>query len=118
MAFLHIAALAATIAVGPAGAAQAAPQQGDADLRGTAGVCVRWGADPKHAAEAVVVVSSGNPTLDRALPPTILNMEWERPASPAYQGEWIGILMAVAGAPANMPLPDCGKLPRPVPGTL
>jgi hypothetical protein len=92
--------------------AQPTPVDHDADLRGTAGVCVRWGRDPKHVEDAVVVVSSGNPTLDAALPATIRNMVWDRPTSPDYKGGWIGIVMAVAGAPVDIPLPDCGKLPR------
>jgi hypothetical protein len=100
-----------------AGTPAPAAADDDADLRGTAGVCIRWGADPHRVEEAVVVVSSGNPTLDAALPPTILNMPWERPASPGYRGEWIGIVMAVAGAPANIPLPKCDTLPQPAPAT-
>lgn len=91
--------------------AQGANQAAGSDLRGTAGVCVRWDG-PTHVADAVVVVSSGNPTLDRALPDTIRNMAWQAP-DPPYHGEWVGITMAVAGAQASMPLPSCASLPAP-----
>jgi hypothetical protein len=84
---------------------------GEVDLRGTAGICVRWDG-PTHVADAVVVVSSGNPALDAALPETIKAMEWQRPAPP-YAGGWIGITMAVEGAADSIPLPNCAELQAP-----
>jgi hypothetical protein len=89
--------------------------QDDADLKGKAGVCVRWGIDSKHVEEAVVVVSSGNPVLDQALPHTLTSMEWPSPASPPYKGEWVGIVIGVAGADSSGPLPKCDRLPGHVP---
>lgn len=107
---LAIAALVAGHAAGaPSGVGEETAQGANQDLRGTAGVCVRWDS-ATHVADAVVVVSSGNPTLDRALPDTIRSMAWPAP-DPPYHGEWVGITMAVAGAPANMPLPSCASLP-------
>jgi TonB family protein len=95
-------------------AAATGASQSNADLRGTAGVCIRWDR-PAHVADAVVVVSSGNPKLDAALPDTIRAMkEW--PAPDAYDGGWVGINFAVAGDPGNdRPLPDCSqyRLPKP-----
>ena len=85
----------------------------NSDLRGTAGICVRWTSDPRHVADAIVVKSSGNLTLDQALPETIRNMEWPAPASPAYKGEWVGIVMSVAGGEVDQPLPNCDGLPLP-----
>ena len=96
-----------------AGVLGIAAPDGDTDVRGSVGVCIRWGSDPHHVADAIVVVGSGNPTLDRAVPDTIKNMEWERPNSPTYHGEWIGIVMAVDGSAPNLPLPSCDGLPRP-----
>ena len=87
----------------------------DAGLRGSVGVCIRWGIDPNHIADAVVVVGSGNPTLDQAVPATIKNMEWQRPSSTPYKGEWVGIVMAVDENLPNQPLPNCDGLPVPKP---
>ena len=96
-----------------AGAQPPATQEEDDSLRGTVGVCIRWGADPNHVADAVVVVPSGNPTLDDAIPNTIRAMTWERPAHD-YHGEWVGITMAVSGGTSKIPLPTCDpkRLPR------
>ena len=85
----------------------------NADLRGTVGMCIRWDG-PAHIGDAVVVVSSGNPTLDAAMPATVKAMEWKRP-NPPYSGSWIGITFAVAEGTTNMPLPDCTKYPLPKP---
>lgn len=96
-----------------AGAVAVAAPGDDTDVRGSVGVCIRWGRDSHHVADAIVVISSGNPTLDRAVPDTIKNMEWERPSSPSYKGEWVGIVMAVDGSAPNESLPNCDRLPRP-----
>ena len=93
-------------------AAIIAPFQSNADLRGTAGVCIRWDR-PAHVADVVVVVSSGNPILDTALPDTIRALkEW--PAPDAYDGGWVGINFSVDGDKDNRPLPNCAeyRLPK------
>jgi hypothetical protein len=84
----------------------------DAEIRGVVGVCVRWGADPDHVEEAAVVVPSSDPALDAAMPESIRRMEWRRPTG-KYDGEWIGIWMAVGDeAIRDRPFPDCSHLPR------
>lgn len=85
-------------------------------LKGTVGVCVRWGDDPDHVAEAVVVVSSGNPILDDATPRSVRGMEWPRPTGNSYNGGWIGVNMSFEeDTPENWPLPNCASLPQPKP---
>jgi hypothetical protein len=86
-------------------------------LKGTVGVCVRWGADPHHVAEAVVVVGSGNAALDEATPRSVEGMTWERPTGAQYHGEWVGITLSFdepATTPAP-PLPSCASLKMPPP---
>jgi uncharacterized NAD(P)/FAD-binding protein YdhS len=83
----------------------------NADLRGTVGMCIRWDG-PEHIGDAVVVVSSGNPTLDAAMPATVKAMKWNRP-NPPYSGGWIGINFAVAGGATDSALPDCTKYELP-----
>jgi hypothetical protein len=100
------------------GAQPANAAQDDPSLRGTVGVCIRWGGDPKHVADAVVVVPSGNPVLDRAIPDTVRAMTWDKPDGD-YHGQWIGITLQVAGGSGDMPLPTCdaAKLPWLKPNT-
>ena len=97
------------VALSAAALQPAVSTQDDADLRGTAGVCIRWADDPDHVADAVVVVGSGNAELDQAMPPS--NMKWKRHSSPNYKGEWIGVWMAVNEPGSNRPLPRCNALP-------
>jgi hypothetical protein len=82
---------------------------------GTVGLCIRWAADPRHVADAVVVVSSGDEDLDQGVASAVRRMEWEQPDR--YHGEWIGMNMAIgAGAPTGQPLPKCDAVkppPRP-----
>jgi hypothetical protein len=76
------------------------------DPRGTVGLCIRWGKDSKHVADAVVVVSSGDEDLDQGIAGMVRRMEWDRPAR--YHHEWIGINMAVgANAELNVTPPKC-----------
>jgi hypothetical protein len=81
------------------------------EVRGTAGVCIRWADDPDHVADAVVVVPSGNDALDQALPASVKTMRWPRPTGD--KGEWMGITIAVGEGPASQTLPSCNQLPRP-----
>jgi hypothetical protein len=77
------------------------------DPHGTVGLCLRWGEDPKHVADVVVVVSSGDEDLDQGIAGTVRQMEWDRPTG-RYHHEWIGINMAVGANPQlNLPLPKC-----------
>lgn len=70
-----------------------------AQVKGAVGVCVRWGASPDHVEDAVVVVPSGNPVLDAAVPDAVRQMQWPRPAKRAGINAWVGIWMSVDGAP-------------------
>lgn len=98
------------------GQAGQAPPPSEPSLKGTVGVCVRWGDDPDHVVEAVVVVSSGNPILDNATPPSVRGMEWPRPTGKTYDGGWVGVNLSFdEDAPANRPLPSCAGLPPPKP---
>jgi hypothetical protein len=74
---------------------------------GTVGLCIRWGEDPKHVADVVVVVSSGDEDLDQGIAGTVRRMEWDRPTR-GYHHEWMGINLAVGANPdLNQPLPKC-----------
>ena len=95
------AALAATTAARAETAAPAASQ-------GVVGVCVRWGDDAHHLADAVVVDSSGNSLLDEAIPGTLRSMAWDKPAG--YDGAWLGLSIGVDGAKPSDKMPDCGGL--------
>lgn len=96
----------------------AAPVQSAAPPRppaGDAGLCVRWGDDPDHVADAVVVAGSGDPALDRKLPGNIKKARMRRPASAAYKGQWVGIAMSTTPGRSLMAVPKCGHLPLPKP---
>jgi hypothetical protein len=101
----------------PAAAQQTATEE-QAAYRGTVGVCVRWGVDPHHVIDAVVVTPSGNDQLDQATPDTVMQMRWEKPAD-GYHGEWVGITLQVAGSDMTLPEPQCDekRLPRLKPNT-
>ena len=80
------------------------------------GVCLRWGADPDHVEEAVVVAPSGHEPLDRGMPESIRRMDWPKPSGESYRGEWVGIWLAIGDVSrAEMPreFPDCSRLPSP-----
>ncbi|KQY95871.1 hypothetical protein ASD21_05005 [Caulobacter sp. Root1455] len=96
-----------------AGPAGQAPKPQPDPLKGTVGVCIRWGEDPDHVQEAVVVVSSGNPILDQVTPDTVRNMAWPRPTESSYAGGWVGVNLAVAGDTSVRPLPSCASLKQP-----
>lgn len=68
-------------------------------VKGAVGVCISWGASPDHVEDAVVVVPSGNPVLDAAVPGSIRQLNWPRPTNPAGVNVWVGIWMSVDGAP-------------------
>lgn len=81
---------------------------------GLVGVCVRWGPDPRHVADAVVAISSGNSALDSAIPATVRTMEWAPAGN--YRGQWVGYWLTV-GATHRVPIsdsfPSCNYLPDP-----
>jgi len=92
------------------GLAFAAASPALAEVKGAVGVCIRWGASPDHVQDAVVVVPSGNPVLDAALPDSIRQMQWRAPKPPAKAHDWVGVWMLVDGAPIPTgPLPGCDK---------
>lgn len=77
-------------------------------VKSAVGVCVRWGASPDHVEDAVVVVPSGNPVLDAAMPDSIRQLKWPMPSNPGQAHDWVGIWMSVEGAPIPPgPLPIC-----------
>jgi hypothetical protein len=90
---------------GPPVASQAAPSP----LAGVVGVCARWEADPLHVAEVVVVIPSGNATLDAAIIPTVKAANWPRPAGDT--GGWTGRYVAIGAPIPPGPQPTCERLP-------
>jgi hypothetical protein len=114
---ISLALFAAAFIAQPA-AAQARALEQDVSFRGTVGVCVRWGFDPHHVIDAVVVTPSGNRELDERTPDTVREMRWDRPTDD-YHGEWVGITLQVAGSDMTLPAPQCDekRLPRLKPNT-
>lgn len=109
IALMFAAALSATPAALPQEAAPAATAS-----RGVAGMCVRWDRRRRSkVAQAVVVQSTGNETLDDRM--TQLVPQWDWPVGvDDYRGQWVGVWLAVGGATApadDAPLPDCSALP-------
>ncbi len=85
----------------------------DAGIHGTAGICVRWGDDPKHVAEAKVVNSTGNAELDTAIMNMVRGMEWDRPSAP-FDHAWMGTNVSIGEkTPGGLTLPNCNELPQP-----
>jgi hypothetical protein len=81
-----------------------------AQVRTAVGVCLHWGASPDHVEDVVIVVPSGNPVLDAALPDSIRQMQWRAPNGPGKRHEWLGVWMSVDGAPVPPgPPPSCAK---------
>jgi len=87
-------------------------QQAATARRGVAGLCIRWNQRrPSRVAEAIIVRSTGNTTLDRSISNAIPEMDWPVGVDD-YRGQWVGIWMAVGGAEgpvATDPLPDCSS---------
>ncbi len=109
--------LTAALLATTAGAAE--PARPATPIQGAVGVCMRWGGDPEHVADVVVVHPSGNPILDAAIPDTIRQMVWPRTTKPQDEGAWVGIWMSVDGADLPQgPLPTCetadSLLPNPL----
>lgn len=81
--------------------------------RGVPGVCIRWEQRRRsRVAEAVVVRSSGNASLDERVARGIPELDWPVGVD-NYRGQWVGVWMAVGGADApaeTVPLPDCSAL--------
>lgn len=103
-AILMAASVSAPALASDAPVAAAAPSLG-----GTAGVCVRWGDDPHHVSQAVVVQSSGDPQLDEMIASSVRTMNWPAPGE-GYKGEWIGVSLSVGGAAPISSLPNCALL--------
>ena len=111
---MKLAQLAAVILVtasvsAPAFASDAPVAAAAPSLGGTAGVCVRWGEDQEHVAQAVVVESTGNAQLDEMIASSVKTMKWPSPGE-GYKGEWIGVSLAVGGAAPISTLPNCALL--------
>ena len=87
-----------------------APESAPPSLAGAVGVCVRWEADPVHVAEVVVVIPSGNATLDTAIVPTVKAAAWPKPAGDT--GGWTGRFVAIGVPVPAGPQPTCEKLPN------
>jgi hypothetical protein len=103
----------ATAAMSFAGLGLAAESQGEAAAPeaangGVVGVCVRWGSDDHHLADAVVVEPSGDAALDTTVPNTLRAMDWDKPEG--YAGEWLGLSVGVDGAKPKAVLPSCDGL--------
>lgn len=57
-------------------------------------VCVRWGVDPHHVADAVVVAPSGDAALDKSILSAVRAMNWDKPTG-EYDGEWVGVTVGL-----------------------
>jgi len=84
--------------------------------KGLVGVCLRWGGSPDHVQDVVVVRPSGNPVLDGALPDSVRQMQWRRPAGLKAAGAWLGVWMSIDGTPVpSGPPPGCDAADRLLP---
>jgi hypothetical protein len=98
-------------AAGAAAAAdtQAAPGAAEAqELKGTVGLCVRWGADPTRVAEVVVVQPSGDARVDAMASATLKTMPFPRPDGDS--GSWRAMSMGIGGAEPLAKAPSCDGL--------
>jgi hypothetical protein len=77
---------------------------------GPVGLCVRWGADPEHVSDAVVVTSSGNPAIDERVRSNTKSVRLLRPSAPGYKGQWKGMLVATSPVRPKIPAPSCAQL--------
>lgn len=109
LAQIGIALLLAAGTAAPAFAADAPVAAAATSLGGTAGVCVRWGDDREHVAQAVVVESTGNTQLDEMIASSVKTMSWPAPDE-GYVGQWIGVSLSVGGAAPISSLPNCALL--------
>ncbi len=107
LAQLGIAILLTVSTAAPAFAADAPSQSGAA--LSPAGVCVRWGDDKEHVSQAVVVESTGNAQVDEMIATSVKTMKWPAP-SEGYNGQWVGVSLAVGGAEPISTLPNCALL--------
>ncbi len=74
-------------------------------LIGAVDVCVRWGADPAHLSDVVMVNSSGDKDLDAKIPDMIRDIPYPRPDGDA--GQWFGLSLSFGAAEPHKTLPDC-----------
>jgi hypothetical protein len=109
LAQIGIALMLAASMSAPAFAADAPVVASTEAVGGTAGVCVRWGEDRDHVAQAVVVQSTGNTQLDEVIATSVKTMNWPAPAE-GYAGQWIGVSLSVGGAAPISSLPNCALL--------
>ncbi|MDQ0466879.1 hypothetical protein QO010_004676 [Caulobacter ginsengisoli] len=117
LAQIGIALMLAASTAAPAFAADAPVVASGEALGGTAGVCIRWGEDRDHVAQAVVVQSTGNVQLDEVIASSVKTMNWPAPGE-GYAGQWVGVSLSVGGAPPISTLPNCALLDAPaVPGS-
>jgi hypothetical protein len=100
------AAVLTTLLASTAASAQTQPVANGAPLTGTVGVCIRWGADPAHVEDALVVAPSRNDALNAFVTTQIKAMEWQRPKSD-YHGEWEGVNLVFGQTDPDSKLPDC-----------
>ncbi|MCR5879213.1 hypothetical protein [Phenylobacterium sp. J367] len=98
-----IPAVAAGAVVDPAAAPAA-----DDDIRGTVGVCVRWGADATKLAEVVVVKPSGDARVDALAAGTLRELPFPKP--PGDTGAWRAMSMGIGGAEPPAEPPSCAGL--------
>jgi len=75
------------------------------DLPGAVDVCVRWGADPAHVSDVILVASSGDKDLDAKIPDMIRSIPYPKPDGDT--GEWFGLSLSFSAAPPHAALPDC-----------
>ena len=107
-------AAATAIFVASTSAASAQAQAGaqTAPIRGTVGVCVRWGSDPTHVEEAVIVAPSRNDALNSFVTGQMKAVEWQKPDS-TYHGQWEGVNLVFGQIDPDTKLPDCKSLRAP-----
>ena len=86
------------------GAYQLGPEHPEA-FPGAVDVCVRWGADPAHVSDVILVASSGDKDLDAKIPDMIRSIPYPKPDGDA--GEWFGLSLSFSAAPPHAALPDC-----------
>lgn len=92
--------------------AQASPTavQSARVVAGPVGICVRWNTDPEHVADAVVVISSGDATVDRRVRENTRSVKLRRPTSSSYKGQWVGMLVATSPVRPKAEVPNCSHL--------
>jgi hypothetical protein len=91
--------------------ASARADGGQPPVKGIVGVCIRWGDDPVHVQEAVVVEPSRNAALNQAIPAHVRAMNWPKPPKD-YYGQWEGVNLVFGDVSPDRGVPDCKSLNR------